>query len=76
MTYTMTELEKFLGPTMIAAWSGEEVIIVRDGKSIAELVPRGSGFKPRTAGRLGGAISYKKTAPIRSRELFDLGFEE
>jgi antitoxin (DNA-binding transcriptional repressor) of toxin-antitoxin stability system len=76
MTYTMKELEKLLGQLMLAAWSGEKVNIVRDGKPVAELVHRSHRFKPRTAGRLGATISYKKTAPIRSRELFDLGFEE
>jgi|GEM_PF-5560831 antitoxin (DNA-binding transcriptional repressor) of toxin-antitoxin stability system len=76
MKYTVKELEQFLGELMMAAWSHEEVVITRDGKSIARLVHRGPDFKLRRAARLAGAISYKKNAPIRSRELADLGFEE
>jgi antitoxin (DNA-binding transcriptional repressor) of toxin-antitoxin stability system len=76
MKYTWNELEMHLGELMIAAWTHERVVIVRAGKPIAELVHRGPGFKQRTAGHLGGAIAYKRTEPIRSREWADLGFEE
>jgi antitoxin (DNA-binding transcriptional repressor) of toxin-antitoxin stability system len=76
MKYTVEELEKFLGELMTAAWSREEVIITRDGMAIAQLIHRGPDFKLRRAARLAGAISYKKSTPIRSRELADLGFEE
>jgi antitoxin (DNA-binding transcriptional repressor) of toxin-antitoxin stability system len=76
LNYTVKQLEALLGELMMAAWSGEQVIILRDGKPIAELVHRGPGFKLQSAGRLGATISYKKTAPIRSHELSDLGFEE
>jgi antitoxin (DNA-binding transcriptional repressor) of toxin-antitoxin stability system len=76
MKYTWDELEKHLGELMTAACSHETVVIVRAGKPVATLVHRGPGFKQRTPGRLGGTISYKRTTPIRSRELADLGFEE
>jgi hypothetical protein len=76
MKYTWNELEKRLGELMMAACSHEKVVIVRAGKVIAEMVHRGPGSKQRTAGRLGATISYKRTTPIRSRELADLGFEE
>jgi len=76
MQYTVNELGEFLGELMMAAWSHEEVIITRKGKSIAHLVHRGPEFKRRRAARLAGTISYKKSVPIRSRELADLGFEE
>jgi hypothetical protein len=76
MKYTWDELEKRLGELMMAACSHEKVVIVRAGKAIAEMVHRGPRSKQRTAGRLGATISYKRTTPIRSRELADLGFEE
>jgi hypothetical protein len=76
MKYTIKELESYLGELMMAAWSQEEVVITRDGETLARLVHRGPDFKLRRAARLAGAISYKKSAPIRSRELADLGFEE
>ena len=76
MKYNWSELEKHLGQLMMAACSHETVVIVRAGKPIAELHHRGPAHRQRTAGRLGGAISYKRTSPIRSRELADLGFEE
>lgn len=76
MTYTLRELERLLGQLMTAARAGEEIIIERDGKPIAQLIPGGLGLKPRTTGRLAGKIAYKGPhAPIRSRELSDLGFE-
>ena len=50
MQYTIIELEKFLDELMMAAWSGEEVIITRNGKPIAQLVHRGPQIKLRTEG--------------------------
>ena len=74
MEYTLKETERFLGQLLTAARAGEEIVIVRDGSPIARLVSKGLGSRPRTTGRLGARISYKP--PSRSRELFDLGFEE
>jgi antitoxin (DNA-binding transcriptional repressor) of toxin-antitoxin stability system len=75
MQYTIIELETFLDELMMAAWSGEEVIITRNGKPIAQLVHRGPQIKLRSALRL-AAISNKKDTPSRFGSPPDLGFEE
>ncbi len=75
MQYTLTELEQFLDELMMAAWSGEEVVITRNGKPIAQLVHRGPQVRLRSALRL-AAISNQKPTPRRFHDPADFGLDE
>ncbi|HEY3741161.1 MAG TPA: type II toxin-antitoxin system prevent-host-death family antitoxin [Bryobacteraceae bacterium] len=60
MVFTLEEAESRLGKLLDLARSGEEVVITRDGKTVAKLVAAGQESGKLRLGAMKGEFSYKE----------------
>lgn len=77
MTYNVHEAKTNLSKLLEKAANGEEVVIAKDGKPVAKIIPIAGGQKKRTPGKYKGKIHLKPEffAPMTPEELKDWGIE-
>ena len=76
MKYTVQQAKTNLSRLLKEAAAGQEVIIVRGKRPVAQLVAIGKARKKRQPGRMAGQITYTADAfdALTDQELTDLGF--